>query len=602
MTKYICNRCMTEYSQQSKYQNHINRKRPCKKLIKYTDNNTLNNTNHHMNKEIQELIKRNNIIVEDINQLLHNEGIEFNRRLKIVINLINYKFNNKKITDDLSDTLKDSLIKILNEIYIEKNELFQKVFMFYCDKSSKINLDQYYSPMTIGAFITSIILPNKLIIDPACGTGDLIINYNGKITLWDISKDVINVCQENYTLNNKEYNINCINSINEYDKNNNYYDYGALNPPFGSSTVITDKKILDNYELGKGKKKEEIGIIFIERLMKNLSDNSIGFIILPNGYLGNNTTNAKQLRDYLLSYRIIAILELPSNTFSRSGTGVSTSLLIIQKTKMPAPYNILIKKVNNIGYILNKKNTPYKYKTVNGKYILKNNKPVLDNDFDECCLELKTFANNENIQNIINSDEKKKYEIVNTKDLESNILDVSRYLSEYKSIIVNHCENNRKSISNYIKNNVISKFDIINDKEYIYLDIKQITSPMYNKSNLLYGHELPGRAKIQLQKYDIIVSKLKGKITFTIILDDVDNIICTNGFVLLRPENYKNTIILFANLFTNNFKIQHNSLCTGSIMASISDHDIKQIYIDENINFEKYENIMKALIVINTEV
>ena len=80
------------------------------------------------------------------------------------------------------------------------------------------------------------------------------------------------------------------------------------------------------------------------------------------------------------------------------------------------------------------------------------------------------------------------------------------------------------------------------DKEYIYLDIKQITSPIYSKSNFMYGYELPGRAKIMLEKYDIIVSKLKGKISFTMILDNVDNIICTNGFTLLRPIDYDSVL------------------------------------------------------------
>jgi hypothetical protein len=83
------------------------------------------------------------------------------------------------------------------------------------------------------------------------------------------------------------------------------------------------------------------------------------------------------------------------------------------------------------------------------------------------------------------------------------------------------------------------------------------------------------------------------------ILDDSPNIICSNGFTLLRPNDYKSAVIVFANLFFDEFKIQHNSLCTGSIMETLPDNDLKNIYINENIDVDKYENIIKALIVIN---
>lgn len=571
------------------------------KLITSSSNTVTENTMNNITDSIKDTIRHNNYIVDDVNQLLHNEGIEFNSRLEIIINMIRYKFNNETFSVNTNDAVKTKVIELFDKIVLDKNELLQRIFMFYCNKKTKINLDQFYTPITIGSFISNMIISNKNIIDPACGTGDLIVCYDGNLTAWDVSPDAVEVCEYNYTLNEKKYEMDCVNSIKDTSKSNNTFDYCAINPPFGSSTVITDREILDKYELGKNKKKEEIGILFIERAMKLLKDDGIAFIILPNGYLGNSSKNTSELRSYLLRYRIISILELPCNTFSRSGTGVSTSLLIVQKKKMESNYNIFIKKIENIGYVLNKKNTPYKYKTVNGNYMIKDNKPILDNDFNDCCNELKSFINTEKIDNFDNNYECADYEIVNTSELESNILDINRYLSRYKSIVSNYRITNKKAISNYIEK-ANGKFVIVSDKEYLYLDIKQITSPMYNRTNTLYGYELPGRAKIQLQKHDIIVSKLKGKISFTIILDDADNIICTNGFALLRPKNYKNAVILFANLFTNEFKIQHNALCTGSIMETISDLEIKKIYINEDIDFKKYETIINALSVINNEL
>lgn len=554
---------------------------------------------------IQNIIKKNNCLVDDINQLLHNEGVEFTQRLEIVISLIKYKFNKTEPSCNIDIELRNKINNILENVNFDKNELIQKIFMFYGSKTLKIELDQFYTPITIGRFINSLCIPEKKTIDPACGTGDLLVNYNGEIHLWDVSPEVIKICKFNYNLNNTEYNAKCVNSIKAHDTENETYDYCCLNPPFGSSTVITERDLLDKYELGKNKKREEIGILFIERTMNLLKDDGIAFIILPNGYLGNSSKSAKQLRSYLLSYRIISILELPNNTFSRSGTGVSTSMLIIQKRKMSTAYNIFIKKIINIGYILNKKNTPYKYKTVNGNYVLKDGNPIIDNDLEDCFNEMLCFINHEEINNLLQDSSENKenlnFETINTCNLDDDILDINRYLSSYTSII-NNITPNYTHIKNYILPKETGKFDIIKDKEYIYLDIKQITTPIYNKTNKLYGYDLPGRAKIMLTKYDIIVSKLKGKISFTMILDDIDNIICTNGFALLRPKDYNSAIIIFANLFSSEFNIQHNSLCTGSIMSSISEKDLKNIYINNDINLSKYENIVNALITINSEL
>lgn len=554
---------------------------------------------NNMDESIHKIIKNNNVFVTEINQLLHNEGILQDNRLEVIIDILNNSLYETEIVSEISDALKDKISSIINSVTIDNDEIFQILFMFYCNKNNKINLDQFYTPYTIGKFLCKLMIPGKKVIDPACGTGDLIKSYDGDINLWDVSEDALEICSQNYRLNNKECKISCLNSIIECEKDNGSYDYFVLNPPFGTSTVISDTNVLDKYKLGKGKKKEELGILFIERGINLLKNEGIGFIIVPNGYLGNSTKNITALKEYIKNFRIVSILELPSGTFSRSGTGVSTSIIIIQKIEAIGDYNIFIDKIENIGYILNKKNTPYKYKTENGKYVIKDNKPVLDNDFDECNLKLSYFVENEKIKGMRKDSKKYDYEILNRRDVMNNILDINRYLKKYKSVIDSSKINEYMKIKDYIVSKPDIKPEIILDNEYLYLDIKQITSPIYSKINNMYGYDLPSRAKISVRKNDIIVSKLKGKISFTIILDDVDNIICSNGFALLRPKDYDSAVIIFANLFTNEFKIQHNALCTGSIMETISEIDIQNIYINPKIDNAKYEGVIDALGVIN---
>ena len=155
---------------------------------------------------IDHIISANNCLVDQVNQTLHNHGIEFNERLNIVMELIDLKFYNAPFNSiNHNPPLKNELLNIINPVTLSKYEIFQKVFMLYCNKSSKINLDQFYTPCTIGEFIAAICTPHKTMIDPACGTGDLCIHYEGNITLWDISPNVIDVCKHNFQLNNKTF-------------------------------------------------------------------------------------------------------------------------------------------------------------------------------------------------------------------------------------------------------------------------------------------------------------------------------------------------------------------------------------------------------------
>ena len=552
--------------------------------------------------DIKQILYNNDVFVNDINQLMHNEGIIIDDRMDIIINLLNNYLYNSKISDEIPTKIASEILSILKTITIDKNEIAQILFMFYCNKKTKINLDQFYTPFTIGKFMCSLMVPGKKVIDPACGTGDLVKHYKGDITLWDVNNDVLNICKDNYKLNQKKCNIRCMNSIINHNVDNNQYDYCCLNPPFGSSTTVKDNEILKHFQLGKNKKKQEIGILFIERTMNLLKKDGIAFIIVPNGYLGNSAKNMIEFKEYIESFKILSLIELPANTFSRSGTGVSVSIIIIQKSKPTNTDKIFIKKLENIGYVLNKKNTPYKYKTNNGNIVVKDNKPVLDNDLNECYKEFVKFAVDEKINNICCEDvnENSDYEFIVKNQIQKHILDISRYLSVYKNVIEHGKTNNFKKIKEYVIDKPNTKFTIQKDNQYLYLDIKQITTPIYKKSNILYGHELPGRAKINVKKNDLIVSRLKGNLSFTVILQDDTNIICSNGFALLRPKNYDCMLILFANLFEKGFKIQHNSLCTGSIMASLADNDIKNITINPIIDKEKFENIINALKVINT--
>lgn len=546
--------------------------------------------------QAQRVVNANAAFLDDINQMLHNTGVLFEKRIEVILEVLRGTF------DATPESLRPKLQEVMQTVSVSKEELYQKVFMFYGSKYLKKEFDQFYTPLTVGEFLCGVCVPNKRVIDPACGTGDLLIQYTGDVTLWDISKDVTDITTQNYRFQGKPATVVTKDSIQFNRDGNGTYDYAIANPPFGTRTIVTDADVLSRYELGKGKKKQELGILFVERSMNLLKDNGLLFIILPNGYFGNTTAPYVELRRYLLQYRVVAVIKLPQNTFKRSGTGVSTNILIVSKSRPANPYDIFIEDVVEIGYELNKKNTPYKYRKNKSTYILDpQGKPILQNDLPSVMERLKTFAKRATIPNVAEPTmPDTTYQTLCTSVLDdTRILDISRYLQSYVGLVVD--TSGKCSIRDLLDPEYTCAFQKDNDAEYVYVDIKEINTPLYGGKTLL-GHALPSRAKYQVRKNDILVSRLKGDISFTVILEDKSNLVCTNGVCVLRPKNADAMLTLFASLFSPEFKVQHKALTTGSIMESISDEDMKNIKISSTVDRARYQRILDSIRVLQTEL
>lgn len=536
----------------------------------------------------------NSKLINQINQLFHNKGVKQEERFDLLINLL------EKNTNNIIDNTFVDILALINSLDYSNKDVIQEIFMLLGSKLTKYKLDQFYTPLTISQFISGLMIEGKNAIDPAGGTGDLLLYYNGNKTIWDIDDNALKLCKFNYELNKqKNYQLVCKNSLADFEDKQCYYDYVTMNPPFGSSTVITDKIVLEKFDLGKGKKKQEIGILFIELGLKLLKNNGILFIIVPAGYVGNGNKTCSELRDLLLKNKVLASIELPKNTFKRSGTGVNTYLIIVQKKEIAVtnPYKIFISNIENIGYNLTKKETPLKYKLFvsTGALMLDENAtPILDNDLDICYNEFSSFCDDNEIADLKISGTKISYESVLTSQLSSNIIDVKRYKSNYLNVINKLKELNGTTVNKLAK--IINKNTKIEDtKKYKYIDISEITSPFYSYKDL-YGWELPSRAKYTLNKYDILVSKLEGTMSYCVILDDSDNYISTNGVALIRPNNMNALYILLTNIMKKDFVIQHTAYLTGSIMASLSDSDIGEFLVDDKtVNIDATKKIVETL-------
>lgn len=554
----------------------------------------------------------NNKHINHINQLLHNKGIKQEDRIGVLTSL----FEKRKSlmvgssAAEVVDPRFSDIVDTINAIDFTNKEISQEIFMLFGSKLTRYKLDQFYTPLTISEFITGMMLPGKAAVDPAGGTGDLLVHYNGNIHIWDIDEHALELCRFNYELNmKKDYQIKCINSLiigGADEETMNAFEYVTMNPPFGSSTVITDNAILQHYELGVGRKKQEIGILFLELGLKLLKPDGILFAIVPAGYVGNMTKPCMDLRGLLLRHRVIASIELPKQSFKRSGTGVNTYILVIQKKTLApavAEYPIFISAIDNIGYELTKANTPIKYKIVRetGEVCMKDGKKVVDNDLVDCANKLAMFAIEDRIPNMIHTviaTDAHSYESVLSTSLHHLILDVKRYSSKYLSLVTKLKSTPGCVPIHKLAKLVLKTTKIDQNKQYKYIDIGEISTPLYG-SKELYGWELPSRAKYSLQKYDILISKLEGNVSYCVILDDSDNYISTNGVSVIRPNNMNALYVLFANITKKEFIVQHNAYLTGSIMASLCDNDIGETLMDAQIDVEMTKKMIDALTALN---
>jgi len=85
------------------------------------------------------------------------------------------------------------------------------------------------------------------------------------------------------------------------------------------------------------------------------------------------------------------------------------------------------------------------------------------------------------------------------------------------------------------------KTEINGDKIYHYIELADINVSLgvVNNTNELIGADLPSRARMSLQKGDVVVSSVEGSIGKVALIDqDIENLIGSTGFFVLRTKEF----------------------------------------------------------------
>ncbi len=506
-------------------------------------------------------------------------------------------------------------ISLLNSSQDAKGLAFQK-FLSHHEKDGR---GQFFTPEPVIDFCVEMMQPkpNEKIIDPACGSGGFLMSAlkymqknNSEIDIKsivsdniygaDINKSIARIAKMKLLLEaNGKTNVLCTNTLEDLDSlklslsNKTGFDLVLANPPFGAK--ITNTSTLSKFDLGykwanhnneyhKTKSvypNQNAEILFIERCLQLLNEGGRLAIVLPNGNFEN--PSLQYLRYYIkLKAKILAIVNLPQETFIPFGTGVKTSLLFLQKDtpNLVREYPIFFGRVTKLGYQGNKNGTPTYQKDKFGQIIKdKSGQPILDEDFSDIVDAFKKFQKGNQV-------EQENSFSINYNELNGRF-DYDFYSPE-----------NRKMFSNLDKTNTVRLGDIcdiikvksrkLKDQNLTveYVELSDINTHSYEiiNSTTLQVHELPSRASYEIEEGDIITAIAGNSVgtrkhATALVNKDFEGSICTNGFRVLRNIKIDRYYLLYF-LKSEVFLKQMFMYRTGAAIPNVSDTDLANTLIN----------------------
>jgi len=506
-------------------------------------------------------------------------------------------------------------ISLLNSSQDAKGLAFQK-FLSHHEKDGR---GQFFTPEPVIDFCVAMMQPkpNETIIDPACGSGGFLMsalkylqnNYSELDTKkvvsknlfgLDINRSIARIAKMKLLLEaNGKTNVLCSNSLEDLDSiklslsHSGGFDLILANPPFGAK--ITNTATLSKYDLGykwtnynkeyhKTKSvypNQNAEILFIERCLQLLKEGGRMGIVLPNGNFEN--PSLEYLRYYIkLKAKILAIVNLPQETFIPFGTGVKTSLLFLEKDtpNKIKQYPIFFGRVKKLGYQGNKNGTPLYQKDKYGQVIKDSNKqPILDEDFSVIIKAYKEFQEGEIIEN-------ENFFSLNYDELNGRF-DFDFYSPE-----------NRKMFSNLDSGKTVRLGDICDiikiksrklkdlNLTVEYVELSDINTHSYEiiNSTTYQVHELPSRGSYEIQEGDIITAIAGNSVgtrkhATALVTKEFEGSICTNGFRVLRNFKIDSYFLLFF-LKSEVFLKQMFMYRTGAAIPNVSDIDLANTLIN----------------------
>jgi len=521
---------------------------------------------------------------------------------------------------NLSQISLEFIVKMLQNISLSgsSQDVTGLAFQKFLGHHEKTDRGQFFTPEPIIDFCVKIIDPqeHEIILDPACGSGGFLISALRHIrrnnadfdseevirqNLFgiDINKSIARIAKMKLLLErNTENNIFSGNSLDDIKavtallRHHAQFDIILTNPPFGAK--VHQAALLRSFQLGHKWQKNALGCeksrdvlngqsvetLFVERCLELLRIGGRMAIVLPNGNFENSSL--EYVRHYITqTANILAVVNLPQETFIPYGTGVKTSLLFLEKkdARCRKEYSVFFGKITKLGYQGNKNGTALYKKDRYGRITLdKEGHGILDEDISYLARSYKDFCSG------------KDYASANAFSISSNKIsgrfDFDFYSPETRSLIQDATNNAVKlgDICEIVKQKS-SKLKMDSGVVH-YVELSDISTYSFEIINAtVYDvHDLPSRASYELKEGDIITAIAGNSVgtrkhATALVSKNYAGCICTNGFRILRNITIDPYYLLFF-MRTDKFLKQMFMYRTGAAIPAVSDNDICRIIID----------------------
>ena len=206
--------------------------------------------------------------------------------------------------------------------------------------------------------------------------------------------------------------------------------------------------------------------------------------------------------------------------------------------------------------------------------------PIIDNDTDKIASAYTRFR-----EGTLESDTKTIYGVPET--ILNERLDVEHYKPEDRKLLKNLHTTSAKPLGEIA--NISSETDdfrLASNSEIRYIAISDVDARTMQvvSQQIIKSHEAPSRATYRVQVGDIITA-ISGASTgtprhaTTLITEDEDGAICSNGFAVLRNIHGVEPLFLLAYMRTHYYFRQVRRLMTGHAIPAISIDDLSKVLV-----------------------
>jgi type I restriction enzyme M protein len=454
--------------------------------------------------------------------------------------------------------------------------------------------------------------PGEGLIDPACGSGGFLIQAISYIQRNFPSVDKANYIRE--FVRGIEFNpdialaatiriafeggtgaeIICTNTLSESEHLNGSFDIVLTNPPFGSKGKVEDRRILKSYVLARKWRensdssweptkvvmaRQSPEILFIEKCVRLLKPGGRMAIVLPDGLLQN--ISSSHIRYWIRTQaKVLGVVSIPQEAFVPYGTGIKTSLLLLQKHPSDEQrHSCFMARMQKVGYdvkgqpIYKRDDTGQLLRTSSGTYIV-------DDDVEEIAGVYHEFVGG---ISLLQTEE--IYTV--PEELLDSRLDAEHYCPNDLKLIEQLKASGAKPLGAIA--DILAEADdfrLVSDSEVRYIAISNVDSRTMQvvSQQIIKAHEAPSRATYRVRRGDII-SAVSGASTGTskqataLITEDEDGAICSNGFAVIRHIRDVAPLFLLAYMRTQYYLRQVRRLMTGHAIPAISIEDLSKVLV-----------------------